>query len=72
MWLPLESNPAVFTDFAMKLGYPTIMFGFHDVYSIEAEVWLTSIPQPVIAVILLYQIKADQKDIIKKMIEEQK
>ncbi len=72
MWLPLESNPAVFTDFAEKLGYPTIMFSFHDVYSIEPETWLLTTPQPVIAVVLLYQIKSDQKDVIKKLIEEQK
>ena len=48
------------------------MFGFHDVYSIEAETWLLTTPQPVIAVVLLYQIKSDQKDVIKKLIEEQK
>jgi ubiquitin carboxyl-terminal hydrolase L3 len=54
MWLPLEANPQVFTDFAEKLGFPTIMYGFHDVYALDPEVWLTAIPSPVAAVVLLY------------------
>ncbi len=57
MWLPLESNPKVFTDFAEKLGYPTIMYSFHDVYALEWDVWMATVPQPVQAVLLLYQIK---------------
>ena len=72
MWLPLEANPKVFTDFAEKLGFPTIMFGFHDVYALDAEVWLCGpVPQPVIAVILLYQIKRKHDDLIKSQLESQ-
>ena len=58
MWLPLEANPQVFSSFAEKLGYPTYLYSFHDVYSMEPDFWLTGmIPAPVIGVILLYQIK---------------
>jgi len=54
-WLPLEANPAVFTSFAQKIGYPTLMFEFHDVYSLDDDVWLCGlVPPPVIAVVLLY------------------
>ena len=70
MWLPLESNPKVFTEFAEKLGFPTIMYGFHDVYSLDGEAWLT-LPHPVQAVVLLYQIKSQHNDRIKGEIQEQ-
>ena len=70
MWLPLESNPAVFTSFAEKLGYPTIMYGFHDVYGLDPDAWMC-LPQPCIAVVLLYQIKKQHKDLIKGEIEAQ-
>lgn len=69
MWLPLESNPKVFTDFAGKLGYPTVMFGYHDVISLEEDVWAMMVPQPVIAVVLLYQIRKQHDDLIKKELE---
>ncbi len=71
MWLPLESNPKVFTEFAEKLGFPTIIYSFHDVYAMDPEVWLTAIPSPVAAVILLYQIKKHHNDMIKSQLESQ-
>ncbi len=53
MWLPLEANPQVFTSFADKLGYPTVLYGFHDVFSLDEEAWMC-VPAPVTAVVLLY------------------
>ncbi|TNV75846.1 hypothetical protein FGO68_gene3249 [Halteria grandinella] len=71
MWLPLESNPQVFTDFAQKLGYPSLLYSFHDVYALDKDTWLSAIPQPVIGVVLLYQIKKHHKDIIRQDLEAQ-
>ena len=47
------------------------MYGFHDVYALDPEVWLTAIPQPVAAVVLLYQIKKQHNDMIKGQLEQQ-
>ena len=72
-WLPLESNPQVFTQFADRLGFPTLLFDFHDVYSLDAETWLSGacVQFPVIAVILLYQIKAAHADMIESELKSQ-
>ena len=39
------------------------MFKFHDVFSLDDDIWSAMVPQPVIAVILLYQIKKEHKDL---------
>ena len=39
VWIPLEGNPRIFTEYAERLGYPTIMFKFHDVFSLDKDVW---------------------------------
>eukprot|EP00347_Sterkiella_histriomuscorum_P020715 403336755 len=63
-WIPLEGNPKVFTEYAEKLGCPTLMFKFHDVFGLDDDVWSAMIPQPVQAVILLYSIKKQHNDFI--------
>ncbi len=44
VWIPLEGNPQVFTEYAERLGFPTIMYKFHDVYSLDDQVWQGFIP----------------------------
>ena len=55
-WIPLEGNPIVFNDFAERLGFPAVLYKFHDVFSLDDDMW-SFLPQPILAVILLYTIK---------------
>ncbi|CDW77791.1 ubiquitin carboxyl-terminal hydrolase isozyme l3-like [Stylonychia lemnae] len=71
-WMCLEGNPKVFTDFAARLGFPTLLYRFHDVYTLDGDIWSSSLPEPVIAVILLYSIKEKHQDIIAQEVWEQK
>lgn len=59
IWIPLESNPHLYTKYAAKLGFQTDQYRFYDVFSMDAEVWQNFIPSPVLAVILLYQVNRD-------------
>ena len=56
-WVPLESNPEVFSNYAAALGFPTEMFKWHDIYGFEPEMWTVFVPQPVIAAVFCYEIK---------------
>ena len=51
-WLPLESNPAIFTSFARSVGLPPD-WSFVDVYGLDPEL-LAMTPENVAAVILLF------------------
>lgn len=58
-WLPIESNPAVMTRYAKKLGVSGLKF--YDLLSTED--WaLEMIPKPVHAVLLLFPIKPATED----------
>lgn len=54
-WVPLEANPEVLNTFAGKIGVDLESLGlsFQDVYGLDDEL-LMIVPQPVLAVILLY------------------
>lgn len=51
--IPLESNPDIFNALAHKLGLSPVL-SFQDVYSITDPELLTFLPQPVLALIMLF------------------
>jgi len=53
-WLPLESNPQAMNEFAHKLGL-SANWAYTDVYGLDPEI-LSFLPQPVIALLLLFPI----------------
>jgi hypothetical protein len=55
--MPIESNPDVINEYAAKMGFPTEQYKCYDLLSTED--WaLDMIPRPVIAVMMLFPIKA--------------
>lgn len=59
--IPLESNPAVFTDLAYNLGLTPVL-EFHDVYSLTDKDLLNFLPNPLYAVILLFPLSKNYED----------
>jgi ubiquitin carboxyl-terminal hydrolase L3 len=59
-WFPLESNPSLMNGYVAKLGFNTDLYEFVDVFSTED--WaLQMIPQPVVAVLMLYPLTEKQE-----------
>jgi hypothetical protein len=59
-WFPLESNPDLINKYIKGLGFDTSLYEFVDVFSTED--WaLQMIPQPVVAIIMLYPLTEKQE-----------
>ena len=52
-YIPLESNPAVFTQLIHQLGVSTSL-AFHDVLSIDDPDVLAFLPRPALALVLIF------------------
>jgi hypothetical protein len=39
IWIPLESNPRLYTEYAEKLGFPSDFYRFYDIFSTDPECW---------------------------------
>ncbi|KAF2119532.1 hypothetical protein BDV96DRAFT_567776 [Lophiotrema nucula] len=52
-FIPLESNPEVFTELVHKLGVSETV-AFHDVFSLEDPDLLAIVPRPVYALVLVF------------------
>lgn len=64
-WIPLESNPEIFTEFASKLGVSNIdQYSFCDVYGLDGDL-LAMVPPCPLAVLLLFPI-SDATEQIRK------
>jgi ubiquitin carboxyl-terminal hydrolase L3 len=58
-WFPLESNPGLMNGYIQTLGFNTDLYHFVDV--ISTDDWaLEMIPQPVLAVVMLYPLTEKQ------------
>lgn len=64
-WMPLEANPTVINEFITKIGFETIFYKFYDVISID-EFSLAILPQPVQALLFLYDETKVQREFRKK------
>jgi len=53
VWLGMESNPDVMNAFAEKLGVDTNQYSFGDIFGLNEDL-LGMIPQPLLALILLF------------------
>jgi ubiquitin carboxyl-terminal hydrolase L3 len=60
-WLPIESNPDTLNDYLGKLGFDQSQYSFFDLFSTED--WAKEmIPQPVIAMIMLFPYTEKNKE----------
>ena len=59
-WPPLESDPAIFTEFMQRMGLP-YDWGFNEVYGFDEDL-LSMCIQPVLAILVSLDYKGPQKE----------
>lgn len=64
-WVPLESNPELFTQWSSIMGLDTSRFAFHDIFGLDPEL-LQLVPQPVQAVLLLFPLTGEADKVRKE------
>ncbi|KAI3328113.1 ubiquitin carboxyl-terminal hydrolase, family 1 [Xylariaceae sp. AK1471] len=64
-FIPLESNPSLFTQLIHKLGVSAAL-SFHDVWSLDDPELLSLVPRPVLAFIIVFPTTSDYEDRLAK------
>ncbi|KAI0856273.1 ubiquitin carboxyl-terminal hydrolase, family 1 [Xylaria cubensis] len=64
-FIPLESNPGLFTQLIYHLGVSTAL-SFHDVWSLDNPDLLSLVPRPVLAFIIVFPTPSDYEDRLAK------
>lgn len=62
--LRLEAIPQLLTDSAKHIGFSSDTYKFFLVDGLDPEVWFKEFPDPVAAVLFLYQIQKGKHDFI--------
>ncbi|KAI0457958.1 ubiquitin carboxyl-terminal hydrolase, family 1 [Xylaria acuta] len=64
-FIPLESNPGLFTRLIHQLGVSTAL-SFHDIWSLDDTELLSLVPRPVLAFIIVFPTPSDYEDRLAK------
>ncbi|KAI1756031.1 ubiquitin carboxyl-terminal hydrolase, family 1 [Xylaria castorea] len=64
-FIPLESNPSLFTQLIHQLGVSTAL-SFHDIWSLDDPDLLSLVPRPVLAFIIVFPTPSDYEDRLAK------